>query len=69
MYEDRYYQIVPEDIIEKSARSVGGDNNFTKLLSAAKAYREADLDPIYLLDPDTMEVIVIVRETFQKKLH
>lgn len=69
MYENIYYQVVPENIIERSARAVGGDNNFTKLLNAAKEYREADLDPIFLLDPDTMDVIVIVKETFQKKLH
>jgi hypothetical protein len=69
MQEYRYYQIIPEDIVEKTAKSVGGENSFTRLLSAAKEYKEANLEPIYLLDPYTMDVIVVIKETFQKKLH
>lgn len=40
-----------------------------RMLKAAQTFREADLTPIYVVDTATMNVVVIAKETYRKKLH
>jgi len=67
------YKIIPEKIIKESAfmamKLDGEDNSFFRLLTAAEEFRKADLTPVYILDATTMDVMVVAKETHNKKLH
>ncbi len=64
------YKVIPERIILEGAQEVGGANNsFTRLSGVANEFREAGLDPIYIYDPQSSALMVIVEETYRKKLH
>ena len=63
------YQIIPEkDMIEMS-KEVGGNNVFTRMLSIANEYKAANVVPIYLLDKEKAEILVLGKDYLNKKLH
>lgn len=67
------YKIIPEHIMEASAETAiemgESDNSFSRMLVAAKEFKEADMTPMFLLDIRNMDVFVVAKETFGKKLH
>jgi hypothetical protein len=67
------FKIIPEKIIKESAfmamKTEGEDNSFFRLLEAAEGFRKADLTPVYILNAETMDVMVIAKETYNKRLH
>jgi hypothetical protein len=62
---------IPEDIIKEAAECCKDDenNNFKRLLETGKEFHEAGMTPLYLLNQSTMQLMVIAKETHQKKLH
>ncbi|CAB4162506.1 hypothetical protein UFOVP787_50 [uncultured Caudovirales phage] len=66
---------VPEEIVKEAAAVVkmtepDSNNSFQKVLNAGEAFKEAGLEPIYLLNQEDMSIQVITKETFDiKKLH
>ena len=68
-----YYQVIPESVIRESAdvcNEIGEyDNNFSLLLSTAAQFKTANMTPIFLLDPQHMDMLCVAKETFGKKLH
>jgi hypothetical protein len=68
-----HYKIVPEKVIieaDEVSRKMGEANNsFGRLLKVAEEYKEAGIKPIFLLDPQYMDLLVVCEETFKKKLH
>jgi hypothetical protein len=67
------YKIIPEQIIKDSAfvamKSEGANNSFVRLLKAAEEYRQANLTPVFILDTYNMDVVVVAKETYKKRLH
>jgi len=67
------YKVIPEHIMEASAEMAlemgESDNSFSRMLLAAKEFKDADMTPIFLLDIKKMDVFVVARETFGKKLN
>jgi hypothetical protein len=67
------FKVIPEQIIKDSAfmafESEGANNSFMRLLSAAEEFRQANLTPVFLLDTINMDVKVIAKETYNKRLH
>jgi hypothetical protein len=67
------YKIIPEHIMESSAKMAlemgESDNSFSRMLLAAQEFREAEMTPMFILDAKNMDVFVVARETFGKKLH
>jgi len=53
---------VPEMMIQQAAGSIGGVNNFVRLLQTANLYREANLTPIYLTNASQTALRVVARE-------
>ena len=47
----------------------GGNNAFGRLLSVGNEFKAAEVEPIYLLDGDNMEIIVVAKDYINKKLH
>lgn len=65
------YLVVPESKVQEAADELLDDptNSFARLLKAGAEFKEAGLTPIYLLEKDVMDLYVIAKETFGKKLH
>lgn len=65
------YLIVPESIVEEAAEACKDDptNNFLKVFNAGQEFKAAGLTPIYLLDQEYMDLVVIAKEIYKKKLH
>jgi hypothetical protein len=65
------YITIPEDIVEEAADICSDDpkNSFFKIWNAGQAYKSAGMTPIYLLDQITLQLIVVAKETFLKRLH
>ena len=67
------YKIIPEHIMEASAEMAlemgQSDNSFSRMLLAAKEFKDAGMTPMFLLDARKMDVMVVARETFGKILH
>jgi hypothetical protein len=67
------YKVIPEHIMEASAETAiqmgESDNSFSRMLLAAKEFKEANMTPIFLLDAKNMDVFVVAKETFGKKLN
>ena len=65
------YVVIPEEVVQSASDAMPDDplNNFRKVLNAGKQFREAGLTPIYILDQNVMDLVVIAKETYQKKLH
>lgn len=68
---EKYYSIVPEDIVEDAASFMpeDADNSFSRVLSAGNEFKAAGLEPIYLLDKVKMQLFVVTKESLQKKFH
>lgn len=65
------FVIVPESIVEDAAAACSDDehNSFRKVLRAAEEFKKAEMTPIFILDIERMDLIVVTKETFQKKLN
>lgn len=69
----QYYKIIPERVMieaDKASRESGDANNsFGRLLKVAEEYKDAGVTPVFLLDPEYMDILVVCQETFKKKLN
>ena len=65
------YIIIPEFVVQQASDAITDDteNSFARLIRAADLYRSAGLTPIFMLDPEYKDLVVICKETFGKKLH
>jgi hypothetical protein len=67
------FKIIPEHIIKESAflaqEFEGANNSFMRLLKAAEEFKQANLTPVFLVDTINMNVKVVAKETYNKKLH
>lgn len=62
---------IPESVVKKGAASCADDpnNGFLKVLKAGAEYKAANMTPIYILDQRYQDLVVVAKETFQKKLN
>ena len=65
------YAVIPESIVEEAADACKDDpdNNFLKVYNAGQEFKSAGLTPIYLLDEFYMNLFVVAKETYKKKLN
>lgn len=67
------YTVIPRNIMEASAATAielgESDNSFTRMLMVAEEFIDAGLTPMFLLDAENMDVFVVAKETYNKKLH
>ena len=67
------YKVIPEHIMQISAETLIGsgesDNSFSRMLLVAEEYKKAEMSPMFVLDSKNMDVYVVAKETFGKKLH
>ena len=65
------YITIPEDVVKEAANICSDDeqNSFFKVWNAGQGYKSAGMTPIYLLDQSVMQLIVVAKETFGKKLN
>jgi len=63
--------VIPESIVEEAAEACKDDkdNNFKKVLNAGQEFKAAGLTPIYVLDEHYMDLVVIAKELYRKKLN
>lgn len=65
-------KVISEEIIESAAdafKETDPENNFARLLVAAKEFRIAGLTPVFLCDNDMRQVLVTTKEKLTKKYH
>ena len=62
---------VPEDIVRMAAAAIPEDeeSGLRTVLKAADEYKAADMTPIFILDQNKMDILVVAKETFGKRLH
>lgn len=62
---------VPERIVRMAASFIPEDeeSGLRVVLQAADEYRAANLTPVFILDQYKMDILVVCRETFGKRLH
>lgn len=62
---------VPEDVVRLAAVYIPEDeeSGLRTVLQAADEYIAANLTPIFILDQDNMDIMVVCKETFGKILH
>ena len=62
---------IPEHVIQDAADAIKDDSNnsFARLLETASEFKAAGLTPIFMLNTDYKTLIVVIKETFGKKLH
>lgn len=62
---------VPERVLREAVQYIPEDeeSGIREVLSAAEEYRAANLTPIFILDQYNMDVLVVCKETFGKRLH
>ena len=65
------YIVISEHVVQEAADAIADDeeNNFLKILKAGSEFRKAGLTPIYVLDPNFKDLVVIAKEIYGKKLH
>jgi hypothetical protein len=65
------YLRIPEEIIRDSAEVCSDDenNSFARLLKHGEELRAIGLTPLYVLDPYHMDIVVVIEETYEKKLN
>lgn len=65
------YIVIPESVVVEAAEACKDDptNNFLKVFNAGQEFKAAGLTPIYLLDQDYMDLVVIAKELYKKKLN
>jgi hypothetical protein len=62
---------VPESLLMEAVRHIPDheESGIRDVLSAAEEYKSANMTPVFILDQYSMNVMVVARETFGKKLH
>lgn len=62
---------IPESILLEAVQYIPEDeeSGMRTVLLAADEYRAANLTPVFILDHDSMNILVVCRETFGKRLH
>lgn len=62
---------VPERVLREAVQYIpeNEESGIREVLSAAEEYRAANLTPIFILDQYNMDVLVVCKETFGKRLH
>ena len=62
---------IPESIILEAVKYIPEDeeSGMRTVLLAADEYRAANLTPVFILDHDSMNILVVCKETFGKRLH
>lgn len=62
---------VPEKVLLEAVQYIPEDeeSGIRIVLAAADEYRAANLTPIFILDQYSMNVLVVCKETFGKRLH
>jgi hypothetical protein len=62
---------VSEDLIRAAAEHIPltEESGLRTVLKAADEYKAANMTPIFILDQYNMDVMVVAKETFGKKLH
>jgi len=65
------YLVIPESVVVEAAEACKDDptNNFIKVWNAGQEYKAAGLTPVYLLDQNYMDLVVIAKEIYKKKLN
>jgi len=65
------YLVIPEYVVVEAAEACKDDptNNFMKVWNAGQEYKAAGLTPVYLLDQNYMDLVVIAKELHKKKLN
>jgi hypothetical protein len=65
------YIVIPEHVVEDAAAAIPDDeeNSFARLLKTANEFREAGLTPLFLVNEEFKNLVVICKETYGKKLH
>jgi len=65
------YLQIPEQIVRDGAESCADDpdNGFLRVLKAGAEFKEAGMTPVYLLDQEYQDLVVVAAETFKKKLN
>ena len=66
--EGNFHEI-DEAMVINAAKVVGGINAFTELLVRAEVFRQANTEPIYLVNDEETLMFVSCRETYKKNLH
>jgi hypothetical protein len=65
-------QVVPEKMIRAAAEVMSEEeknNSFIYALESGKVFKENNLSPIYLLDPESMSIYVTSKERMKKMFH
>jgi len=62
---------VPETILLQAVQYIpeNEESGIRTVLAAADEYRAANLTPVFILDQSSMNVLVVCRETWGKRLH
>jgi len=62
---------IPENVVRLAAAYIPDDeeSGLRTVLKAADEYTAANLTPIFILDQDNMDIMVVCKETFGKILH
>lgn len=62
---------VPENIVRMAAAYIPEDeeSGLRVVLKAADEYKAANLTPVFILDQYNMDILVVCKETFGKRLH
>jgi len=68
---EKEYINIPEEIIRDSAAACSDDDNnsFARLLKYGEEVKAMGLTPNYILDPYHMDIVVVIEETYEKKLN
>lgn len=62
---------VPEYIVKMAASAIpeNEESGLRTVLKAADEFKAAKLTPIFILDQYNMDILVVCKETFGKRLH
>jgi hypothetical protein len=62
---------IPEETVKEAADMCSDDSNnsFYRIWTSGQEYKFAGMTPIYLLDREKMQLIVVAEETYGRKLH
>ena len=62
---------VPESTLRQAVKYIPEyeESGIRRVLDAADLYRAANMTPIFILDQQNMDVLVVAKETFGKRLH
>ena len=67
---DMYFAI-PESVVREASDAIPDDpdNSFARVLRAGEEFKAAGMTPLYILDQNYKDLLVVAKETFKKKLH